>query len=91
MSANNSALLAFEATLNKDLNGDGFVTIGANGSLELNGTTELVSFASSHGLLKLDQPSTFTGQIAGFSGDGTLPGSDQIDLKGIAFATLQVS
>ncbi|WP_218276570.1 hypothetical protein, partial [Pseudomonas sp. FW306-2-11AA] len=30
-------------------------------------------------------PSTFTGQIVGFTGDGTLAGSDQIDLVNIAY------
>jgi hypothetical protein len=35
--------------------------------------------------LKLDAPSTFTGQIVGFSGDGTLAGSDHIDLAGLTY------
>jgi hypothetical protein len=35
--------------------------------------------------LTLDNPSGFTGSISGFSGNGTLAGSDQIDLKGIDY------
>ena len=42
-------------------------------------------------MLKLDQPSTFTGEIFGFTGNGQLSGSDQIDLKGINYNTVQDS
>ena len=42
-------------------------------------------------MLKLDQPSTFTGEIFGFTGNGQLSGSDQIDLKGINFNTVHDS
>jgi hypothetical protein len=34
-------------------------------------------------VLILDNPSSFAGLISGFAGDGTLAGSDRIDLKGI--------
>jgi hypothetical protein len=33
----------------------------------------------------LDTPSTFVGQIVGFAGDGTLPGSDQVDLTNMNY------
>jgi hypothetical protein len=46
-----------------------------------------VTFAASTGMLKLDQPSTSSAEIFGFTGDGTLAGSDQIDLKGINYNT----
>ena len=49
------------------------------------------TFAASTGMLKLDQPSTFTGEIFGFTGNGTLAGSDQIDLKGINDSTVHDS
>ena len=42
-------------------------------------------------MLTLDQPSTFSGTISGFTGNGSLSGSDQIDLKGINFSSLQDS
>jgi hypothetical protein len=35
--------------------------------------------------LKLDDPSTFSGEIFNFTGNGTLSGSDQIDLRDIVF------
>jgi hypothetical protein len=35
--------------------------------------------------LKLDAPSTFTGEIFGFTGDGTLAGSDHIDLTNLNY------
>ena len=47
-----------------------------------------VSFVNNSGTtgnLVLDQPSSFTGLISGFTGDGTLAGSDQIDLDGINY------
>ena len=42
-------------------------------------------------MLELDQPSTFDGVIFGFTGNGTLSGSDQIDLKGLNFGNIQDS
>jgi hypothetical protein len=36
-------------------------------------------------MLKLDSPATFNGVIFDFTGNGSLSGSDQIDLKGINF------
>jgi hypothetical protein len=51
----------------------------------------IVTFAALTGTLKIDQPSTFSGKIVGFTGDGTLTGSDKIDLTGINFSTLQES
>ena len=41
--------------------------------------------------MKLDQPSSFTGDIFNFSGDGTLSGSDHIDLKGMDYSTIHDS
>jgi hypothetical protein len=51
-------------------------------------SAENVSFANNintSGLLVLDNPTTFTGHISGFAGDGTLLNSDQLDLKGFTF------
>jgi hypothetical protein len=65
----------------------GAATIGAHAALEVSAAdSAAVTFAASTGALQLDQPSSFTAQIYGFSGDGTLAGSDQIDLKGINFS-----
>ena len=63
-------------------------TIASGGSLEIGNavaSTETVTFQGSTGSLTLDTPSSFHGTIAGFTGDGTLQGSDQIDLKGIDY------
>jgi serralysin len=38
--------------------------------------------------LTLDTSSTFSGQIIGFAGDGTLLGSDQIDLHGVDYNSI---
>jgi hypothetical protein len=46
---------------------------------------EIATFHSSTGSLILDTPTSFDGVISGFTGDGTLAGSDQIDLKGIDY------
>jgi hypothetical protein len=66
------------------------VTVGAGAKLEIAGTdTGSVTFAASTGMLKLDTPSTFTGKIFNFTGNGTLSGSDQIDLTNINFNTVK--
>ena len=64
----------------------GSATIGTGATLELAAADSAsVTFSSSTGMLKLDSPSTFSGLIFNFAGNGSLSGSDQIDLKGINF------
>ena len=61
-------------------------TIASGAALELGNSVESgVTFLGSTGILTLDDPSSFSGSISGFSGNGTLAGSDQIDLKGINY------
>jgi fibronectin-binding autotransporter adhesin len=63
-------------------------SIAGGGALELSGAVasdQGVTFQASTGKLTLDKPSSFHGEISGFTGDGTLSGSDQIDLKGINY------
>jgi hypothetical protein len=50
-----------------------------------------ITFDGSTGMLKLDHPSTFNGEIFNFSGNGSLSGSDQIDLKGIDYNSVRGS
>jgi hypothetical protein len=70
----------------------GSATIGTGATLELAAAdSSSVTFSSSTGMLVLDKPSTFNGVIFNFSGDGTLSGSDQIDLKGINFNSVHDS
>jgi 20S proteasome alpha/beta subunit len=61
-------------------------TIGAGATLELVGAESgAVTFGGPTGTLVLDHASTFTGQIFNLTGNGSPSGSDQIDLKDIAF------
>ena len=64
----------------------GPATIGASATLELSvADSASITFNSSTGMLKLDSLTAFTGVIDNFAGNGSLSGSDQIDLKGINF------
>jgi hypothetical protein len=70
----------------------GSATIGAGATLELvNTDSASVTFQASTGTLRLDDPSTFSGDIFNFTGNGSLSGSDQIDLKGINYNSVQDS
>ena len=62
-------------------------TIASGSSLEIStsASTENITFQGSTGSLTLDHPANFTGVVSGFTGDGTLSGSDHIDLKGIDY------
>jgi serralysin len=90
VSGSNTALEALETTFHQDLNGDGIIGIPPAAS------PASVQLASAHtgptafdgSTLTLENPSTFHGQIIGFSGDGTLAGSDQIDLRGLNFNSI---
>ena len=82
------ALQSAETALHQDLNGDGHIgpAVNAGATLELAGTQSgPVDFLASTGLLKLDNPASFNGAITGFTGDGTLSGSDQIDLSNVTY------
>jgi hypothetical protein len=62
--------------------------VAGGGKLEFSSAIapdQAVAFQGSTGSLTLDHPTNFTGVISGFAGDGTLSGSDQIDLKGIDY------
>jgi hypothetical protein len=88
LSGTSYTLESLETSFHQDLNGDGVIglAVHAGATLELAGAVSgSVTFISSTGTLKLDTPSTFTGQIFGFTGDGTLAGSDQIDLSNLTY------
>ena len=77
---------------NKLTGPSGSATIGAGATLELSAADSAsVTFSSSTGTLRLDHSSTFTGDIFGFTGNGKLSGSDQIDLKDIKFGSIKDS
>ena len=66
--------------------GTGSITIGSNSLLELGGASaQKVTFLTSNGSLKLDQPSTFTGTITG------LAVGDVIDLVGTQAQTATIN
>jgi hypothetical protein len=70
----------------------GATTIGTGATLELAAADSAsVTFSGSTGMLKLDSPSTFSGEIFNFTGNGSLSGSDQIDLTNINYNTVQDS
>jgi hypothetical protein len=67
-------------------------SIGASATLELAAAySGSVTFNTSTGMLKLDNPSTFTGEIFNFTGNGSLSGSDQIDLRTINYNSVHDS
>ena len=70
----------------------GTATIGSGATLEIAAADSgPVTFAASTGTLKLDIPSTFSGNIFDFTGNGTLSGSDQIDLTNVNFNSVHDS
>ena len=70
----------------------GTTTIGSDATLEIAAADSgPVTFAASTGMLKLDTPSTFSSTIFAFTGNGTLSGSDQIDLTNVNFNSVHDS
>jgi len=65
-------------------------TIGAGATLDLAASDSgSVTFAAATGTLVLENPSTFSGAIFNVTGNGSLSGSDHIDLKGMNFGSLR--
>lgn len=95
---NNRRLERLESVFNQDFNSGGVAgiyaapsaaPIGAGATLELSAATSAsVTFESSTGSLLLTDAPAFTGEIFNFTGNGTLSGSDQIDLRDISFASV---
>jgi len=74
------------------VSGSGSAIIDGSAVLEFSGAdSSSVIFHSATGELILDHSADFTGTISGFSGDGTLTGSDLIDLRDINFSSLEQS
>ena len=70
----------------------GSATIGAGATLDpANADSASVTFADSTGTLRLDHSSTFTGKIFHFSGNGSLSGSDHIDLRDVKYNSIKDS
>ena len=80
------------ATTNSLAGSSGSTTIATGAMVEIAAAdTASVTFQGSTGTLLLDQPSTFSGKISGFSGNGSLSGSDQIDLININYNSVHDS
>ena len=70
--------------------GTGTFSIATAAHLEFGSSvaaSDSIVFQNSTGSLVLDQSSSFAGIISGFTGDGSLSGSDQIDLKDINYSS----
>ncbi len=91
LSGSSSALENFETIFHQDLNGDGTIGIPAVTSPAAAQPAQALQTSFDGQTLTLDAPSAFSGQLIGFTGDGTLAGSDQIDLRGFNFNTLHSS
>ena len=63
-------------------------TISDGGNLLINSPSgDTVVFATGHGTLDLNQPSTFTGVIGGVTGTGNVLDSDVLDMHGFHYGT----
>jgi hypothetical protein len=79
-------------TIHGNVSGSGSAIIDGSAVLEFTGAdSSSVIFHSATGELILDHSADFTGTISGFSGDGTLTGSDLIDLRDVNFSSLEQS
>jgi aryl-phospho-beta-D-glucosidase BglC (GH1 family)/20S proteasome alpha/beta subunit len=88
LSGTSATLESLETSFHQDLNRDGVIglAVHAGATVELAAADSgSVTFISSTGTLKLDAPSSFIGPIFGFTGDGTLAGSDQINLSDLTY------
>ncbi len=75
LSGTSFALESYEPTFGQDLNGDGVIgpLIAAGATLEINSPyAGPVTFAGSTGTLQFENPSSFTGTVAGLTGQDTL-------------------
>jgi len=70
----------------------GSATIGTGATLELTAADSApVTFAGPTGTLRLDHSSTFSGKISKFGGNGSLSGSDHIDLRDVKYSSVHDS
>src|SRR5262249_5127131 len=80
--------------ISQELTGTGSEHINAGATLDLsNGaaSSQTILFTASTGSLIVDHGASLQASIVGFTGDGTLAGSDQIDLKDINYNSLAFS
>src|SRR5262249_23225966 len=81
-----SALEMLEPSFHQDLNADGVIGLAVmnGGTVEVSSAySGPATFMGSSGILQLDQSASFSGTVAGMTGQDTL------DLRDISFATIQ--
>src|SRR5262249_39670267 len=81
-----SALEMLEPSFHQDLNGDGVIGLAvmSGGTVEVSSAySGPATFMGSSGILQLDQSASFSGTVAGMTGQDTL------DLRDISFATIR--
>ena len=82
-----SVVESLELTFHQDLNGDGIIgppsTTGPATAQSATASSGQTAFDGT--TLTLESPSSFSGEIIGFKGDGTPAGYDQIDLRGLNY------
>ena len=88
VSGSSTTLENFEAIFHQDLNGDGTIGVPAGTSPASAHVAQTSQPAFNGQTLTLDTPAAFSGQLTGFGGDGTLAGSEQVDLRGFDFNAL---
>lgn len=90
VSGTDPALASFETLFQQDFNGNGAignsVTVASTGAPAI---SEAILGPFTGSTLTLEASQAFNDQLLGFAGDGTLQGSDQIDLHGLNFNSLQ--
>jgi T5SS/PEP-CTERM-associated repeat protein len=86
----NVTVISGTLDINGAVSGAGSLTVGTGAHLEFGSTVTSsanVQFQGSTGSIIIDHSAGFAGLISGFTGDGTLAGSDQIDLKDINYGS----
>ncbi|UTD28397.1 hypothetical protein DB459_17325 [Bradyrhizobium sp. WD16] len=92
VSGASAALESFETTFHQDLNGDGTIGVPPAATAFLTGLSSATSsFDGSTVTLPSGAGAPISATLIGFSGDGTLAGSHQVDLRGFELAKLQSS
>ena len=92
VSGTSNALESFETSFHHGDGVNGVPPSPTSATLATAGaSSDSVTFTGSPSILTLETPSALSGHIVGFTGDGTLAGSDQIDLPGMNYSTLHSS
>jgi serralysin len=89
VSGTSLALESAETSFYQDLNGDGVIGVPSTNHAGIAAAdADITAPAFTGSTLTLDASSPFSGQIIGFAGNGSLQGSDQIDLRGMHYDSI---